>query len=169
MIKESIEKALNNQVNEEFYSSYLYLAMSAFFESKNLTGFAKWMKLQSSEEYLHAEKIYNFIHQKGGVVNLTAIKQPKTKWESVVEVFEDTYKHEQHISSSINDIVDLALKEKDHATAAFLQWFVNEQVEEEATALKILEDVKMVSGNPNGMFMLDRELGQRVPNANTAE
>ncbi len=164
MIKPKIETALNNQINKELYSSYLYLSMGNYFETKNLSGFANWMRIQSQEEYQHAMKFLDFVNQKGGRVTLKQIADPKIEWESVTNVFEDTYEHEKMISASINDIVDLALAEKDHATHTFLQWFVNEQVEEEATAVKILEEVKMISDYKAGLFMMDRELGQRVAN-----
>ncbi|MBV6510970.1 MAG: ferritin [Ignavibacteriales bacterium] len=165
MLNAKLEKALNKQINEEFYSSYLYLSMSAWFESKSLLGFANWMKLQSKEEYQHAEKFYNYVFTKGGTVTLAPIGQPKTEWKSVLDAFQNTLEHEQHITKCINDLVDLALAEKDHATGAFLQWFVNEQVEEEANATKILDDLKMIGDNSYGIFMLDREMGQRKPEA----
>lgn len=165
MLNAKLEKALNKQINEEFYSSYLYLSMSAWFESKSLLGFANWMKLQSKEEYLHAEKFYNYVFAKGGRVTLDPIGQPKTEWKSVLDAFQNTLEHEQHITKCVNDLVDLALAEKDHATGAFLQWFVNEQVEEEANATKILDDLKMIGDNSYGIFMLDREMGSRKPEA----
>lgn len=168
MLNKKLEKALNKQINEEFYSSYLYLAMSAWFETKNLLGFANWMKMQSKEEYVHAEKIYNYVFTKGGLVTLEAIAQPRTEWKSVLDAFENTYEHEQHITKCINDLVDISVQEKDHATNAFLQWFVNEQVEEEATAQKIVDDLKMVGDNNYGIFMLDREMGTRQASAETA-
>lgn len=168
MLKNNIEKALNEQINKELFSSYLYLSMGNYFESINLSGFAGWMKLQSQEEYQHAMKILDYVNQKGGRVVLRQIADPKIEWESVASVFEDTYEHEKMISGSINDIVDLSLGEKDYATHTFLQWFVNEQVEEEATALKILEDVKMIGDYKAGLFMMDRELGQRVPGTEEA-
>ncbi|NUN07579.1 MAG: ferritin [Ignavibacteriaceae bacterium] len=168
MLKSNIEKALNEQINKELFSSYLYLSMGNYFESINLSGFAGWMRLQSQEEYQHAMKILNYVNQKGGRVVLQQIADPKIDWESVVSVFEDTYEHEKMISGSINDIVDLSLGEKDYATHTFLQWFVNEQVEEEATALKILEDVKMIGDYKAGLFMMDRELGQRAPETEEA-
>lgn len=168
MLNANLEKALNKQINEEFYSSYLYLSMSAWFESKSLLGFANWMKLQSKEEYLHAEKFYNYVFTKGGQVTLAPIAQPKTEWKSVLDAFENTLEHERHITKCINGLVDLSLAEKDHATGAFLQWFVNEQVEEEANATKILDDLKMIGDNSYGIFMLDREMGSRKPETEAA-
>jgi ferritin len=162
MLKDKILKALNAQMNLELSSSYLYLAMAAYFESENLNGFAHWMKLQSGEEYGHAMKIYGYISQRSGRVNLAKIDAPKSEWKSASEIFKETLKHEQKVSKAINDLVDLSITEKDHATNAFLQWFVTEQVEEEATAMGILDKIKMVGDNKNGLFLLNRELGMRA-------
>ncbi len=161
MIKEKIAEILNKQVNEELYSSYLYLSMSNFFSSLNLNGFANWMRMQSQEEYGHGMKIYDYILQRDGKVTLTKIDAPKAVWKSPLDVFQETLKHERHISSCINNIVNLAIQEKDHATINFFQWFVSEQVEEEANAVNIVEKMKMIGDNKSGLFMLDRELGQR--------
>lgn len=161
MIKEKILKVLNKQINEELYSSYLYLSMSTYFSSLNFDGFAKWMRMQSAEEYGHGMKIYDYVLQRNGKVVLTKIETPKAVWKSPLEVFQETLKHEQHISASINNIVNLAIQEKDHATSQFFQWFIGEQVEEEANASNILEKMKMVGDNKSGLFMLDREFGQR--------
>lgn len=162
MINPKIEAALNKQLNEEFYSSYLYLSMSAFFERLNLAGFANWMKVQSQEEYSHAMKFYTYLMQKGGTAVLEQINKPVATWDSTLAVFEATYKHEQHISECVNSLVDLALEVRDHATNSFLAWFVNEQVEEEANVTKLIEELKMVGDNKTGLFMMDRELAQRV-------
>lgn len=161
MLKSSILNILNKQINEELYSSYLYLSMSAYFSSINLDGFAKWMKIQSAEEYGHAMKIYDYVIQCDGKVTLKAINNPKSQWKSALEVFQDTLKHEQYISGCINNIVNLAIKEKDHATNNFFQWFVAEQVEEEANARNIVDKLKMIGETKSGLFMLDRELGKR--------
>ncbi len=161
MIKEKILKILNKQINEELYSSYLYLSMSTYFSSLNYDGFAKWMRLQSQEENEHGMKIYDYILQRDGKIVLSKIETPKALWKSPLEVFQETLKHEQHISACINNIVDLATQEKDHATTQFFQWFVAEQVEEEANASNILEKMKMVGDNKSGLFMLDREMGHR--------
>jgi ferritin len=161
MIKEKILKILNKQINEELYSSYLYLSMSNFFSLQNLDGFAKWMRMQSQEEYGHGMKIYDYILQRNGKATLAKIETPKAVWKSPLDVFQETLKHEQHISSCIHNIVNLAIQEKDHATTQFFQWFIGEQVEEEANAINIVEKMKMVGDNKNGIFMLDRELGQR--------
>jgi ferritin len=161
MFKEKIIKILNKQINEELFSSYLYLSMSSYFSSNNLDGFAKWMRIQSQEENEHAMKIYEYILQRDGKVVLTTIETPKAVWKSPLEAFQDALKHEKHISSCIHKIVDLAIQEKDHPTSNFFQWFVSEQVEEEANATNVLEKLKMIGDNKGGLFMLDRELGQR--------
>jgi ferritin len=162
MISKKMEKALNEQVNAELFSAYLYLSMEAYFKSLNLDGFANWMRVQTQEEIMHAMKIYDFIDERGGRVILKAINGPDTKWDSPLAVFEAVYKHEQKVTGLINNLVNLAIEEKDHATNTFLQWFVNEQVEEESSADQIVQQLKMMENAPGGMFMLDRELGQRV-------
>jgi ferritin len=162
MIKDKVLKALNKQINMELDSSYIYLAMSSFFYEENLNGFASWFRIQSGEEHMHAMKIFDYIHQANANVNLLKIEEPKAEWKTALEVFKDTYKHEQEVTASIYNLVDLAITEKDHATNNFLQWFVSEQVEEESTAFNILEKVKLVGDNKNGLFLLDRELGQRA-------
>jgi len=162
MISKKMEKSLNEQVNAELYSAYLYLSMEAYFKSQNLNGFANWMRVQTQEEITHAMKIYEFIDERGGRITLKAIDGPEAKWDSPLAVFEAVYEHERKVTGLINNLVDLAIEEKDHATNSFLQWFVNEQVEEEASADKLVQQLKMMDKAPGGMFMLDRELGQRV-------
>ncbi|MBW7991946.1 MAG: ferritin [Planctomycetes bacterium] len=162
MISKKMEEALNEQVNAELYSSYLYLSMESYFKSQNINGFANWMRIQTQEEVMHVMKIYDFINERGGRVLLKAIEGPPTEWNSALAVFKAIYEHEQKVTGLINDLVDLAIKEKDHATNSFLQWFVNEQVEEEATADEIVQQLKMIENAPGGIFMFDRELGQRV-------
>ena len=161
MLKEKIEKALNDQVNAEIFSSYLYLSMSSCFSEMNFSGFAQWMKVQATEEMVHAMKIYDFIIERGGRVTLTQIDSPETVWESPLAALEAAYKHEQYITGRINDLVDIAIEEKDHASNIFLQWFVTEQVEEEASADEIVQKLKLVGNQGNAIFMLDRELGSR--------
>ena len=161
---ERMEEALNKQLNAELYSAYMYFSMTAWFEAMNLDGFASWMKAQALEEVEHAMKFYNFINERGGRVRLMPIEGPPTDWDSPVDVFEAAYKHEQYVTSLINDLVNLALEEKDHATQIFLQWFVTEQVEEEASFSSILEKLRMVGESPGPLFMMDRELGQRQVN-----
>ena len=162
MISKKMEKALNEQVNAELFSAYLYLSMEAYFKSLNLDGFANWMRVQTQEEITHAMKIYEFIDERGGRIILKAIDGPDTEWDSPLAVFEAVYKHEQKVTGLINNLVNLAIEEKDHATNTFLQWFVNEQVEEESSADQMVQQLKMMDNAPGGMFMLDRELGQRV-------
>lgn len=161
MISKKIQNALNEQLNVEFYSSYIYLSMSAYFESNDLQGFARWFRLQADEEYAHAMKIFDYIYQIGGEVKLLKIDGPKTDWDSFLEVFQDTYEHEQKVTKSINDLLELSYAEKDHATVNFLQWFVSEQVEEEATAQQNVKKMKMIGDNKAGLFMIDKELGAR--------
>jgi len=162
MLKESVEKALNEQINWEMYSSYLYLSMSSYLESVGLPGFASWMRIQAQEELVHAMKFYDYIVARGGRVRLTEIKSPATEWPSPLEVFEETYKHEQKVTSLINGLVSLAIKEEDHATRNMLQWYVDEQVEEEESASSSLDKLKLVGTEGSGLYMLDKEFGQRV-------
>jgi len=162
MASKKMIDALNNHLNEEYYSSYLYLSMAAYFETKNLKGVANWFKMQSQEEYGHGMKFYGFINQVGGKVNLKAIKAPKTNWKSIMEVFAETLAHEKHITGLINKLVGQAMLEKDYATNNFLQWFVTEQVEEEATVEEIINKLEMIGDAKSGLFMMDRELGART-------
>lgn len=163
MVSKKMIDALNNHLNEEFYSSYLYLSMATYFEDKNLNGFASWFKMQSQEEWAHGMKIYEFINQTGGRVTLKAIKTPKTSWKSISDVFKETLAHEKYITGLINKLVGQAMQAKDYATNNFLQWFVNEQVEEEATVEEIMNKLKMIGDVKSGLFMLDRELSFRKP------
>ena len=162
MIGKKMEKALNDQINAEYYSAYLYLAMVAYFESENLPGFAGWMRAQVQEETAHAMKIFDFVCERGGRAALKAIEQPTKTWKSPLAAFQAALKHEQLITGRINKLVDLALTEKDHATNAFLQWFVNEQVEEETSVDSIVQNLKMAESAPGALFMIDRELGRRT-------
>jgi len=161
----TIESAFNEQLNAELFSSYLYLSMAAYFESQNLKGMAGWMRMQALEEHMHAMKFFDFINERGGRVTLAKIKEPKTEWSSPLDVFEDTCAHESKVTGLINELVDLALNEKDHAANAFLQWFVTEQVEEEGTTQEIRDKLKLVSDNPVALFMIDREMGGRAASA----
>ena len=162
MISKKMEQALNDQINAELYSAYLYLSMVAYFESENLPGFATWMRAQTQEEIMHAMKMYDYVNERGGRVVLESIAEPPAKWESPLAAFEAAYKHEQLVTGRINDLVDLAIKEKDHAANTFLQWFVNEQVEEETSADAVVQQLKMAEGAPGTLFMIDREMGRRV-------
>ncbi|MFV9691532.1 MAG: ferritin [Desulfobacteria bacterium] len=162
MLNDKMQEAINSQINAEIYSSYLYLSMSAYFESINLSGFASWMRAQAQEEMVHAMKFYDYVNERGGRVILGPIEAPPSEWESAVSVFDATYQHEQKVTGLINDLVDLAIEEKDHATNNLLQWFVSEQVEEEASASGVLNKAKLTGDAPGGLFMLDQELGARV-------
>lgn len=161
MLSEKIENALNSQLNAELYSSYLYLSMNAFFKSINLDGFANWMHAQAQEELIHAMKFYDFINQRGGRVVLSQIEAPPIEWSSPAEIFEETLKHEQKVTGLINDLVEIALAEHDHATNIFLQWFVTEQVEEEESVGHVLQQLMLLNDSKNGIFMIDRELATR--------
>ena len=165
MLGKKIEEAFNEQINWELYSGNLYLSMSAYFQSINLAGFANWMYVQALEEGTHAMKFFDFINECGGRVTLAKIKEPKTEWSSPLDAFQDTCEHERKVTGLINDLVDLAVKEKDQAANAFLQWFVTEQAEEEASAKEIAGKLKVVGDRGGMLFMLDRELGQRTPPA----
>ena len=161
-MNEKLEKALNDQLNAEFYSAYLYLSMAAYFRSINLSGFANWMEVQYQEEVVHAMKFYDYINERGGRVTLKAIDGPPSDWDSPLAAFEGAYAHEQKVTGMINDLVDLAREEHDHATEIFLQWFVSEQVEEEDSANEVVQKIKLMGDARGGLFMLDRELGQRT-------
>lgn len=162
MLSKKMEKAFNGQLNAEMFSAYLYLSMSAYFDSLDLGGFANWMRVQAQEEVAHAMKFYAHINERGGRVELSAIDAPKTDWDSPLAAFEDTYKHEQKVTGLIHDLVSLALAEQDDASGTFLQWFVSEQVEEEASASDLVRKAKMAGAEVGGLSMLDKELGQRV-------
>ena len=169
MLSEKLLDALNEQLNKEYYSSYLYLAMAAYFDDKNLQGMANWMKLQSDEEHLHAMKFFDFIIRVGGRVKLKAIGEPSSEWDSPQSAFEAAFKHEQFISKSIYELVSKAIDEKEYATQTFLNWFVDEQVEEEETVKAIVEKFIMIGDSASGMYMLDTELGSRAASAAPAE
>ncbi len=162
MIGKKMQDALNEQVNAEFYSAYLYLSMAAYFESTSLPGFVTWMRAQTQEELLHAMKIYDYVNEQGGRITLKPIAEPPSEWESPLAVFEATYKHEQKVTGLINGLVNLAVEEKDIAANTFLQWFVDEQVEEEESAETVVNKLKLVADDSDGMNMLDNEMGQRV-------
>ena len=162
MLNKKVEEAMNKQINAEIWSAYLYLSMSAYFESQSLPGFANWMKVQWQEEISHAMKFFDYINERGGRVDLMPIVGVKTNWKDAVEIFEETLAHEQKVTSMINALVDLAIAEKDHASNSVLQWYVDEQVEEEANADALLKQLKMLNNNQQGLLMLDRELQSRA-------
>ena len=161
MISKKMQDAFVDQINEELFSSYLYLSMAAWFESQNLRGMAKWMYVQAGEERGHGMKFFDEIVERGGRVKLAAIKEPQFEWKTPLEAFKAAFAHEQHITKRINDLTDMAIKEKDHASEIFLQWFVNEQVEEEANADEIVKKLEFVGTTNHGLYLLDKELGAR--------
>ncbi|MCX8159570.1 MAG: ferritin [Candidatus Saccharicenans sp.] len=161
MISKKMEEAINKQINEEMYSAYLYLSMAGYFAEQNLMGFYHWLYVQYHEELEHAEKFFKYLVERGGQVRLTAIKEPEHNWKGPRDAFEAVLKHERHITGRINELVDLAEVEKDRASFAMLQWFVNEQVEEEANAQDILAKLEMVGDHKQGLLMIDRALAER--------
>jgi len=162
MLSKKMQEALNAQINAEYYSSYLYLSMAAYCESINLKGFAHWFEIQAQEEMVHVMKFFRYVLDRKGTVELKAIAGPVTKWESALAVFQAALAHEQHVTSLINKLAEVAAAENDHATATLLQWFITEQVEEEASADAICEQLKLADGTAAALFMIDRELGARV-------
>ena len=162
MLSDGMKAALNGQMIAELYSGYLYLAMAAFFKRLNLAGFARWMEAQALEEQSHAMKFYSYIDERGGRIELKTIDAPPATWDSPTAVFEAVLNHEQKVTGLINGLVDLAIEEKDHASNNFLQWFVAEQVEEEASATEVLQKVKLAGEGSGAMFMLDNQLGART-------
>ena len=162
MLSEKMTDALNNQLNKEIYSAYLYMSMSAYSSYSGLKGFANWFMVQYQEEMAHAMKIYEYIDSQGQQVKLLAINQPPTEFESPLDMFGKTLKHERFVTKSINDLVDLAILEKDHATNIFLQWFVTEQIEEEGNDNEIISRLKLAGEDGNGLLMIDKELLARV-------
>jgi ferritin len=163
MIAPKMLDAMNEHLNVEFYSAYYYLSMSAYFHDTDLNGFGNWMRIQYQEELIHAGKFYDFINDRDGRVQLKPVAAPPHEWGNPLEVFEDALKHEQEVTQKIYELVDRSLEMRDHASNTFLQWFVTEQVEEEATASEIIQQLKLVGNDGNGLFLLDRELGQRGP------
>lgn len=161
VIKDKMLKAINKQIGEEMFSSYLYLSMAAYFESMNLPGFAHWMKLQSKEEYGHAMKFFEYIIDRGGKVTLAEIAAPKTEWKSPLAVFEETYAHELKITGCINNLVKIAREEGDLATESMLKWYIDEQVEEEKNATEIVDLLKKIKDSAQGLILLDRQLAAR--------
>ena len=161
-MNKKMEKALNDQIVAELYSAYLYLSMSADFEAKSLGGFANWMRVQAQEEVSHAMKFFDYVNERGGTVKLGAIDGPKTAWKTPLEAFEDAYNHEVKVTGMIHKLVKLAMEVDDYATLQMLQWFVEEQVEEEASADEIVQKLKLAKDAPGVMYMLDKEMAARV-------
>ncbi len=162
MLGEKVGAALNLQMNREFYNAKLYLSMAAYFHSINMEGAAQWMELQSQEETGHAMRFYNYIQERGGRIILTEVEAPPIEWENPLAAFEAAYKHERQVTREIDEHLELARKEKDNAAINFLQWFVNEQVEEEASVDAVVQKIKMVKNAAGAMFMIDRMLGERA-------
>ena len=162
MLSKKIEKELNEQINREMYSAYLYMSMSSHSNSIGLPGFANWFMVQYNEEMEHAMKIYDYVNSQGGKVKLMAIDEPLSDFKNPMDMFQKTLKHEQFITKSINELVDLAIQEKDHATQIFLQWFVTEQIEEEGNDNDIIAKLELAGGKGNGLFMIDKELATRI-------
>lgn len=161
MISDKVQKAINDQITAEFYSSYLYLAMSAWCEDQGLKGFARWMRLQAEEEKEHGFKLFDYLVDRGGKVVLGELEAPPADFDSIEDIFQKTLEHERKVTGRIHKLNELAIQEKDHATVAHLQWFITEQVEEEASADEILNQIKMVEGRPGSIFYIDRHVGKR--------
>ena len=164
-IDKKMEEAINRQINAELYSAYLYLSMASWFEEQNLLGFTNWMKCQYLEETMHGMKFYNFLNDRGGRALLTAIDSPNTKWKSPLEVFEEVYAHEQKVTALVNDLVYLSKEIRDYASESLLKWFIDEQVEEEATADQIVSRLKLIGNEPSALLLLDQELAARAVSA----
>lgn len=161
-ISKKVEEAINKQVNAEFYSAYLYLGMSSKCAEMNLKGIANWFHVQAQEEMTHALKFYRFVLERSGHPVMPAIEGVRTDWKDPLEMFEAAYEHEQKVTALINAIMDTAMAERDHATSSMLNWFIDEQVEEEANASEIVEKLKLIGDSKDGLFMLDKELSTRV-------
>ncbi|MEM3509800.1 MAG: ferritin [Nitrososphaerales archaeon] len=163
MITDEMVEELNKQLNSELYSYYLYLAMAAYFDSINLKGFANWMKVQAKEEETHALKFYEHIVERGGRVKLYQINQPPSEWKTPLDVFEAAYSHETEVTRRIYSILELAQQKRDHATVNMLQWFISEQVEEEASVSSIVQKLRLIGEHIGGLLIMDKELGERKP------
>ena len=162
MLNKKIEEALNAQINAEMWSAYLYLSMAAFCHTNGNPGMGHWFEVQFQEEQDHAKILFNYVIQRNGKVDLKAIKEVPTTWESVLDVFESTLKHEQTVTALMNDLFALTTQENDYATQSMLKWFIDEQVEEEENATNIIDNLKMIKDNGYGLYMLDKELGART-------
>ncbi|MDD5455818.1 MAG: ferritin [Candidatus Margulisbacteria bacterium] len=162
MIDKKIQKAINEQINAEMYSAYLYLSMAAYFDHNNLKGFSSWMRVQAMEELTHAKRFYAFLVDRGGRVKLAAIDTPPAEWNNPLDVFTEAAKHEQKVTKLINGLVDMAIELHDHAANTFLQWFVNEQVEEEASVEEVIQSLKLVDNQASGWFLIDKDLAART-------
>lgn len=162
MISKKMQDAFNNQIAAEFFSAHLYLAMEAYLQAVDLPGFANWMRIQYQEEVFHGLKMFDYVIERDGRAQVKAWEAPEFEWKGTLDAFEAVYKHEQKVTGLIHSLVDIAQSEKDHATQIFLEWFVTEQVEEEASARAIIQQLKLIGDSRAALFQLDRELGQRV-------
>ena len=162
MINKPMQDAMNDQINKELYSSYLYLSMAAYLEDRNLPGFAHWMRVQEAEERGHAMKLYDFMVERGGRVMLKSIDAPKAEWNSTLELAEEVAAHEAKITASVNALYELAFKEKDYPAQIMLQWFITEQVEEEKNAAEIVANLKLIEDRGTAVLMLDHRLAKRA-------
>ena len=167
-LSENMHQALNRHLNHELESSYIYLSMAASLNALNLPGASHWMHLQAQEELGHAMKFYDFIHNRDCKVTLSALPAPPSEWKTVLEIFEAALEHEKLMSGRINELVDLSLQEKDHASNSMLQWLVTEQIEEEATFTELIQKLRLVGDNGSGLFMIDQELGKRINTISSA-
>ena len=161
MLSKGIQDAINDQIHHEFHSAYVYLSMSAYLEAANFTGFAKWMRVQAKEEVNHAMRLFDYVNDRNGRVILKALEQPPANYNTVLEVFEQALQHEMKVTSLIHSLYELAKNENDYATQVALQWFINEQVEEEATASKVVDRLKIAGKDGAALLMLDNEMGSR--------
>jgi ferritin len=161
MLSKKMQDSLNEQIQKEFYSSYLYLSMAAYFEAESLGGFAQWMRVQSQEEWGHGLKLFDHVNDRGGRVDLRAIEKPALEWKSPLAAFEQALEHEKFVTASIHKLYEAAVQENDHAAQVELQWFVTEQVEEEKNAADIVDQLKRVGSSGSALLMLDRQLGKR--------
>lgn len=160
-LNKKVESVLNKQINAELWSGYMYLSMSAYMEELGLSGFAHWLKMQYHEENEHAMKLFEYIIERDGRVLLEPIEKVPHEWESIIEVFEEVYNHEKKVTKLINNCMDVAIEERDHATTSMLNWFVDEQVEEEATSLSLLDKLNIIGGKGQGLYMMNEELKAR--------
>jgi ferritin len=161
MISKAMQDAINEQIKNEFYSAYMYLSMSAYFQANNLPGFAAWLRVQFQEEQTHALKLYDHMIDRGGRIDLKALSQPPAEWKTSLEAFQNVLTHEQHVTALINKVYETALSEKDYPAQVMLQWFINEQVEEEKNATEIVEQLKLIDAHGTAVLMLDHQLGKR--------
>ena len=167
MLKKKIEDALNAQINAEMWSAYLYLSMAAYCHAQGQPGMGKWFEVQFKEEQDHAKILFNYVISRNGKVDLRPIEAVPTEWNGILNVFESSLRHEQSITESINKLFALTSEENDYATQSMLQWFIDEQVEEEENVQTIIDNIKMIKDNGYGIYMIDKELGQRAYNPAT--